>query len=132
MSGIVGAWDLGGRPYGAGLVPVMLERIAHRGADGLSTWGDGSIGLGCALRRDTAESSTEVQPFVHPSGTVIVFDGRLDDREELISSLHSGPEADALAPDPELVLAAYEVFGESFVERLDTPARWTPCSRRGG
>lgn len=119
MSGIVGAWDLGGRPLAAGLLPVMLERLRRRGQDGLSLWEDGAVGLGCALRRNTAESGGEVQPFVHPSGSVIVFDGRLDDREELISSLQGRPEADALVPDPELVMAAYEAFGESFVERLN-------------
>ena len=118
MSGIVGAWDLGGRPLGSELLTAMLERIGHRGQDGLSVWGEGAIGLGCALRRNTAESGGEVQPFVHASGSVIVFDGRLDDREELISALESRPEADALAPDPELVMAAYEAFGESFVEKL--------------
>ena len=118
MSGIVGAWDLGGRPLGAGLVPAMLDRMARRGPNGLSVWEEGSIGLGCALRRNTPESGGEVQPFIHTSGAVIVFDGRLDDRDELITELQGWPEADALQSDPELVMAAYEALGESFVERL--------------
>lgn len=118
MSGIVGAWDLGGRPLGAGLVPAMLDRMANRGPDGSSVWQDGTIGLGCALRKNTAESGGEVQPFVHASGAVIVFDGRLDDRDDLIAGLQGWPEADVLASDPELVMAAYEALGESFVEAL--------------
>lgn len=118
MSGIVGAWDLGGRPLGSGLVPAMLDRMAHRGPDGSSVWQESVIGLGCALRKNTPESGGEVQPFVHPSGAVIVFDGRLDDRDELIDGLQGWPAVDALAPDPELVMAAYEAFGESIVEKL--------------
>src|SRR5262249_18316560 len=49
----------------------------------------------------------------------LVFDGRLDNREELLSALKDAPEIEQNCPDPTLVLAAYIAFGERFAERLN-------------
>ena len=118
MSGIVGMWHLDGRPVGNGTLAGLSRTLAHRGPDAEGLWVQGSVGLASRLFRVTPESSTEIQPLVHPSGAVVVFDGRLDNREEILKDLKSLSDISTASPDPALVLAAYEAFGDRFPERL--------------
>ncbi len=118
MSGIVGIYYLDGRPVERSKIQGMLNTISHRGPDGSEIWMDGPAALGCQLLRVTPESAKETQPFVHHSETVVVFDGRLDNREELLPQLKTSIEVSAESPDPAFVLAAYDVFGDSFTEHL--------------
>ncbi len=118
MSGILGIWNLDGRPVEKALLADMSSTLAHRGADGDGVQTAGPVGLACRLSRVTPEAAAEVQPLVHPSGTALVFDGRLDNREELLASLPPSPDLAPWSPDPALVLAAYDAFGDRFPERL--------------
>ncbi|PYT92308.1 MAG: hypothetical protein DMG36_15615 [Acidobacteria bacterium] len=119
MSGIVGIYNLDKRPVEPGILTRMTDVIAHRGADGEGQWTQGPVGLACQLLRVTPESLNESQPLVHSSGTVIVFDGRLDNREEILRSVGKSSTVAADSPDPALVLAAYEAFGDRFAEHLN-------------
>lgn len=119
MSGILGIWNLDGRPVEQAVLAGMSATLAHRGPDGESLWMQGPVGLACQLFRVTPEALTETQPLAHASGPVLIFDGRLDNREELLASLEASPEIATDSPDPALVLAAYEAFGERFPERLN-------------
>jgi asparagine synthase (glutamine-hydrolysing) len=119
MSGIVGIWNRAGRPVEERLLTQISAPLAHRGPDGESRWVRGPVGLACHLLRATPESLHEVQPLVHPSGAVVVFDGRLDNRADLIALLGADADLAPSAPDPELVLAAYTRFGLGFLERLN-------------
>ena len=118
MSGILGIWNLDGRPVENALLASLSATLAHRGPDGEGLWIQGSVGLAFRLFRVTPESSTEIQPLVHSSGVVLVFDGRLDNREELLKDLKSSSDISAASPDPALVLAAHKAFGDRFPERL--------------
>lgn len=94
----------------------MLRRlsasIAHRGPDGETLWIQGPVGLAFHMFRVTPESLHDTQPLVSPSGVAVLFDGRLDNRDELLHGLPLD------SPDSALVLAAYQTFGESFPEKL--------------
>ncbi len=118
MSGIVGMWNLDGKPVEREVLARMSGTMAHRGPDGEEMWIKGPVGLGCQLLRVTPESEKEAQPLVGPSGAVVVFDGRLDNREELLASLRDSHHVSSSSPDPALVLAAYEAFGDRLPERL--------------
>ncbi len=118
MSGIAGIYYLDGRPVEQAELQRMLDSIAHRGLDGCGVWTNGSVALGCQLLRVTPESAKETQPFIHPSGHVVVFDGRLDNRKELLEAFQNSTEISASSPDPVFVLAAYEVLGENFAKYL--------------
>lgn len=118
MSGIAGVWHRDGRPASPEELEVMIARLAHRGGDGRGVWLEGEVGLACELRRVTPESLQESQPARHPAGHAIVFDGRLDCREELLSAIPAGRSLEG-APDPELLLAAFEELGERLFERLN-------------
>ncbi|MFY9554945.1 MAG: asparagine synthetase B, partial [Blastocatellia bacterium] len=111
MSGIVGIWNLDGQPVEDKLLASLSTTISHRGPDGEGRWVEGPVGLACQLMRVTPESLGETQPLVHSTGVVLVFDGRLDNREELIDALKSSPGITQETPDPALVLAAYIAFG---------------------
>lgn len=80
----------------------------------------------CALDT-TPESTEERQPYRSVLGPVLTWDGRLDNRDELISELH------ALLPDDRtdvaIVMAAYERWGtRSFAKLLGdwALALWDP------
>lgn len=118
MSGILGIWNRDGRPINASLLDGLARTLTHRGPDGCALWTDRSIGLACQLLHVTPESSIEVQPLALFSGSVVVFDGRLDNRDELFALLRPITDLADDAPDPALVLAAYEHFGEQFPGRL--------------
>ncbi len=117
MSGIVGLWNLNREPVEEKLLRRLSAPLAHRGPDGEGLWLQGPVGLACQLMRVTPESRAEVQPLVHPNG-VVIFDGRLDNREELVRRLSDAPGVSAASPDPDLILAAYLAWGENFPERL--------------
>jgi asparagine synthase (glutamine-hydrolysing) len=118
MSGIVGIWNVDGRHVAPSLLAVLGGSLSHRGSDAYGQWVEGPAGLACHLLRVTPESLAETQPAIGPSGTVLVFDGRLDNRDELLALREEAPVT-AASPDPDLVLAAYERFGDRVVEYLN-------------
>ena len=91
MSGILGIWNLDGRPANNEQVASLSAGLSSRAVDGQEVWTQGSVGFAYQYLRITPESVAERQPFVAPSGTVVVFDGRLDNRDELIPSVGGGP-----------------------------------------
>lgn len=112
MSGIAGLWHLDGRAADPAVIGAMSAALAHRGPDGDGAWHDGAVGVAARLLRVTPESARERQPLVGPSGAVIVFDGRLDNRDALEARLGlRRPAPDAL-PDAALALAAYDAWGD--------------------
>ncbi|MBI4322787.1 MAG: asparagine synthase (glutamine-hydrolyzing) [Candidatus Omnitrophica bacterium] len=103
MSGLAAILSLDGRPVERPMLTRMSQAMVHRGADGEGAWVHGSVGLAHRRLCLTPESWQERQPVVD-GHYGLVWDGRLDNREELLRDL-SG------ATDPELVLAAYQRWG---------------------
>lgn len=118
MSGIVGIWNLDGQSVSGALLTSLSVPLAHRGPDGNGQWIKGPVGLACQMLRVTPESAAESQPAVHPSGRALVFDGRLDNRDELLTHVKDMPGITAQSPDSAFVLAIYEIYGEQFVKHL--------------
>jgi asparagine synthase (glutamine-hydrolysing) len=118
MSGLVGILNLDGRPADGGLVARMLGAIAHRGPDASRVWTDGPAALGHCLLTTTPESADEVQPRAEDDGLTIVFDGRLDNRRELVDALASLRVPSPAGPDAAFVLAAYRRWGVDCAARL--------------
>jgi asparagine synthase (glutamine-hydrolysing) len=118
VSGILGAWNLDGRVALKEQIAHLAAALSGRATDGQEFWTHGSVGFGYQHLRITPESVAERQPLTAPSGSVIVFDGRLDNRQELMSSL--GDDQDlGKTSDAALVLATYDRFGERFPEYLN-------------
>ena len=116
MSGIAGIYRCDGGPVEADTVAAMTEAIDHRGPDGAWTWRDGRAGLGHQRFETTPEAKHAGSP-PERGGRVITFDGRIDNREELLSTLDvAGPPG--RVADADLVLAAHERWGDNCPERL--------------
>ncbi|HZE70024.1 MAG TPA: asparagine synthase-related protein [Pyrinomonadaceae bacterium] len=64
----------------------------------------------------TRESHLETQPFVSSEGHVLAWDGRLDNRRELLALLHNELNTDHT--DVAIVMAAYLKLGIEFLPRL--------------
>ena len=119
MSGIAGIVRFDGAPVEPGLVEAMTAAIAHRGPDGIHHWRQGSVALGHCMLRTTPESLEETQPLANEDASlVLVMDGRVDNREELRAELLKRGAVLRSRADAELVLRAYEVWGEDCPDKI--------------
>lgn len=139
MSGISGILNLDGIPVDGDLLRRMTELIGHRGPDRTGYWTEGSAGFGHQMFCTTPESRHEKQPLANESGSLcLTFDGRVDNREELRAALGSKDVHLRDNTDAELVLRAYECWGENSTRKIlgdfayaiwDVPARRLFCAR---
>ena len=119
MSGIAGIYNLDGRPVDRAQLNRMTDVIAHRGPDDCGYWLDGPVGLGHRMLYSTPESLHEKQPAAFGTGGLVVTaDARIDNRDELIASLHVNGKAKERITDVELILSAYKKWGEQCPQRL--------------
>jgi asparagine synthase (glutamine-hydrolysing) len=95
----------------------MADRLVHRGPNGVKTWQDSSVGLGHCMLWTTPESVRERLPLVR-GPLAITADARIDNRDVLISTLGCTASEPDMISDSELILGAYERWGESCVEHL--------------
>jgi asparagine synthase (glutamine-hydrolysing) len=120
MCGIVG---YAGRPgaLAVNLLTAMRDTIAHRGPDACGIWAasDGSVVLGHRRLAIIDLSPAGAQPMVNSSGTsIVVFNGEIYNHEELRRELAADGVLFAGRSDTEVLLAAYDAWGEGCVERL--------------
>lgn len=108
MSGILGVWNSQKpTPW-----KKMLEDLAVLGSDAKGDWHNPEVGLSLARTQfyNTPESCQEA-PVVESEGCVLVWDGRLDDRESLLVG-RSG------ITDAQLIIESYRRWGEDFLRHL--------------
>ncbi|WP_428660967.1 asparagine synthase-related protein [Runella sp.] len=141
MSGICGIIYFDGRQVSTEL-SLMVEQLAHRGPDGIKSYQNESVGLAHLMLHVTHESLYEQQPLISPSGSMLVADARIDNRRELYKILnlyhtksplrqadgtivaeqplsHAIVKSSSDEPtDAELILAAYEKWGDDMVYHL--------------
>jgi asparagine synthase (glutamine-hydrolysing) len=118
VSGIVAYLGLRAASAPAEVARAVLDRLAHRGPDGATTWSDGPAWLGHQLFATTPEDRVAAQPVANARGTIhLVADARLDNRDDLVRALRLERTARARS-DAELLLAAYERWGESMPAEL--------------
>lgn len=119
MSAIAGIYLMEDRPLEASELDRMVESLSHRGPDGSGLWRGRSVGLVHQMLRTCPKSPEEKLPAESGSADlVITSDARLDNREELLASLgFSGSQGERLS-DSELILGAYERWGEECPQHL--------------
>ncbi|MGB3757356.1 MAG: lasso peptide isopeptide bond-forming cyclase [Rivularia sp. (in: cyanobacteria)] len=119
MSGIVGIHYLDERPVDRENLTKMVDILAHRGPDGADIWVDGCVGFGHRMLWTTPESLIEKLPLENQRGDlVITADARIDNRDELIAALQINNRPSDKVVDSELILAAYEKWGEDCPKHL--------------
>ncbi|MDE3154718.1 MAG: hypothetical protein KGN76_06425 [Acidobacteriota bacterium] len=114
MSAIAGVLRFDGAPADAALLARMLDSMRHRGTDGRGVWTADGATLGTLARHTTPESVGERQPLVcEDRGLVLVFDGRIDDREAIARRLEADGFPVRGGTDAEIVLRACERWGSA-------------------
>lgn len=120
MSGIAGIIRFDGVPVEAGLVEKMTAAMPYRGPDGIHHWVKGSVAMGQCMLHTTPESLEEKQPLTNEEeNLVLVMDGRVDNWEELRRKLLGRGTLLRNRSDAELVLRAYQVWGEDCLPHID-------------
>jgi len=116
MSVQLGRWNLDGKPVDEDYLKKVKPVIAPYGPDDSGSYTKTSISILYHAFHTTKESRRERQPHVTDSGAVITWDGRLDNRAELIRNLRDvltiGPT------DVAIVAAAYERWGTECFGKL--------------
>lgn len=119
MSGILGTYNLDGRPVDGLDLHAIGGATAHRGPDGERYWQGGPVGFGHQMLCTTPESLHESLPLVSGDATLIVTsDARIDNRDELIKQTQPLKRSDRPVTDAELILAAYRKWGVRCPEHL--------------
>ncbi len=114
MCGIAG---IAGHPDPA-LTKTMTRTLAHRGPDDEGFYNDARVSLG-HRRLSIIDHSTGHQPMSNAAGDVwIVFNGEIYNFRELRRELEGLGAVFRTKSDTEVILAAYEKYGEACVERL--------------
>jgi asparagine synthase (glutamine-hydrolysing) len=130
LSALAGLFHRDGRPLDRPMFERMPAAVPHRGPDGSASWTDRSIGFSFQAFHTTKESRLEAQPLSDArSGCTIVFDGRIDNREDLTRAL----DCDPAAGDAALALAACGRWGDSGPAHIVGDfafAVWNPRERR--
>jgi asparagine synthase (glutamine-hydrolysing) len=119
VSAIAGILFFDGAPVEPGLIERLTHAMRTRGPDAQTHWTQGSIALGHCMLRATPESLVEQQPLLSIDGQLaIVWDGRLDNRDELYADLKARGARFRNESDAELALVAYEYYGEKTPEKF--------------
>ncbi len=120
MCGIVGAFHFDGSSPDRARLAAMSASIAHRGpdADGLHIAGPGGVGNRRLSLIDLSHASD--QPLFSDDGKIaVVQNGEIYNYVELRDELRRAGARFATTGDTEVILRAYEVWGEHFVTRLN-------------
>jgi asparagine synthase (glutamine-hydrolysing) len=113
-SSISGIWHTDERPLCASVLHASADRLQHRGVSRRS-WISKSAGLIAGFTE--TQACYREEPLVSAHGVVVGFDGRLDNRADLMS-LPSAVKVDNSSPDSLFILSAYLAYGPDFLERI--------------
>ncbi|MGQ0670857.1 MAG: asparagine synthase (glutamine-hydrolyzing) [Actinomycetota bacterium] len=126
MCGISGYVDTAGAPPDEALVTRMSDLLSHRGPDGarVEVLAAGPEGPTVVVghRRLAIIDLTEAaaQPLANEDGTVsVAYNGEIYNFRDLRRDLESRGHVFRSRSDTEVLVHAYEAFGDEFVARLD-------------
>lgn len=118
MTGIAAIFSPG--PASAARLERMLTPMAGRAHDGTGRWITGRFALGACILHTTAESLEAAQPHTNEDQSLaLVMDGYLTNWEELHRDLTERGAVLRNRSDAELVLRAYEQWGEGCTARIE-------------
>ena len=133
MCGIAGIIHFDDRPADVRAVAEMVASLGHRGPDASAVYGHGAMALGHA-RLSIIDIEGGAQPMLAAGGRLAVtFNGEIFNYLELRQELASLGYRFATRSDTEVLLHAYDAWGEQCVERFNGQwafAIWDARERR--
>jgi asparagine synthase (glutamine-hydrolysing) len=131
MCGIAGIYNLKGEPVATGLLKSMTDAIAHRGPDGEGFYTTGPIGLGHRRLAIIDLSPAGRQPMANETADlIIIYNGEVYNFQELQIELQALGHRFQSKTDSEVVVHAYEEWGEQCVERFNGMFAFAIVDRR--
>ena len=130
MSVQFGRWNFGGQPPAPDYIDKVSAALAPYGPDSNESYSKDGVRILYRAFHTTKESRREKQPCISLSGAVITWDGRLDNRADLISELRDS--ATVNSTDVAIVAAAYQKWGANCFSKLIGDwalSMWNPNER---
>lgn len=109
MSVQFGTWNFDGKPVDEFYLDRVRSFLSRCGLDGGNTYRRENTAILFHAFHTTKESHREIQPYLLTSGDILCWDGRLDNRDELIGELGGLLSSDST--DLDIVAAANERWG---------------------
>jgi len=116
MSVQFGKWNFEGQPPAPDYIEKVSAALAPYGPDSNESYYKGGVEILYRAFHTTQESRREKQPHISSSGAVITWDGRLDNRADLISELSDSLTNDST--DVAIVAMAFEKWGANCFAKL--------------
>jgi asparagine synthase (glutamine-hydrolysing) len=116
MSVQFGRWNFEGQPPALDYIEKVSAALAPYGPDSSESYSKDGIRILYRAFHTTKESRHEKQPCISPSCAVITWDGRLDNRADLISELRGSLTVSST--DVAIVAMAYEKWGTNCLGKL--------------
>ncbi|MEL7444666.1 MAG: asparagine synthetase B [Pseudomonadota bacterium] len=118
MTGIAAIYTADGSRLST--LDTMLDAMRPRARDGIGKWDRDRVALGACMLHTTAESVDQPQPHSSEDGDrSIVIDGYLTNPDELRNDLIQRGASLRNRSDAELVLKAYETWGDECARRIE-------------
>jgi len=109
MSAQAGVFYFDRRPVNHRVLSVMGSSLDDYGPDRAGKYVEPGLAMVHRALHVTPEDALEQQPFISRRGNVMTWDGRLDNREDLLAQLWR--ELDQEPTDVAIAMAAYEKWG---------------------
>jgi asparagine synthase (glutamine-hydrolysing) len=116
MSMQFGRWNFDGTPISADSLQRAEAILAPYGPDGRGSYSEPGLALLYRAFHSTLESREEKQPYILPSSAVVTWDGRLDNRAELIRDLRC--DLAPGSPDVAIVAESFRQWGTACFAKL--------------
>ena len=130
MCGLAGVGRRRPRGVSAQLLEPMIGAIRHRGPDGCGLYADERVGLAHA-RLSVIDLAGGAQPLANEDGTIlIVYNGEIFNFVALRSELAAHGHVFRTRSDTEVLVHAYEQWGEGMLGRLNGQFAFVIYDRR--
>jgi asparagine synthase (glutamine-hydrolysing) len=111
-----GRWNLDGKPVDRDYLEKVKHAIATHGPDDAGSYFNRNVIILYRAFHTTKESRCEAQPHPTPSGAILTWDGRLDNRAELIGRLRK--VLTISSTDVQIAAAAFEEWGTNCLAKF--------------
>lgn len=120
MCGVAGVLRFDGEPVATATLEAMGAAVAHRGPDGEGMWADGPIGLVHRRLAIIDLSPAGHEPMSNETGDILLsYNGELYNFQQLRVELEAHGHHFHSRTDAEVVIHAYEEWGDAFLCRLN-------------